>query len=73
MREFRYVKVRPNSTGVNLFKCINGNKGKIWESYSELAIKTPEQCHWSRFYVVIVNFEHFSSVSIVNFEQLNAS
>ena len=73
MRAFRYVEIRSNSTGVNLFKSINGNKGKIWESYSDLTIKTLEQCHWSGFCVVIVNFEHFSSVSVVNFEQLNAS
>ena len=42
-------------------------------------MKTPKRRHWRhwrRFDVFIVNFEyfshHFSSVSIVNFEQVNA-
>ena len=41
-----------------------------------LTIKTPKRLHWRRFGVFIVNFEHIShfcsSVSIVNFEQVNA-
>ena len=41
----------------------------------KLTIKTPK-CHWRRFGVFIVNFEHishlYSSASIVNFEQVNA-
>ena len=33
----------------------------------------PERCPWRRSCVFIVNFEHISrSVSIVNFEQVNA-
>ena len=43
--------------------------------YSELTIKTPKRRHWRRF-SDFVNFEHISqlcsSVSIVNFEQVNA-
>ena len=43
---------------------------------SELTIKTAEQCYQLRSGVFIVNFEHVftpcSSISIVNFEQVNA-
>ena len=39
--------------------------------------KTPEQRHWRRSYVFIVNFEHISHlflcVFIVDFEQVNIS
>ena len=46
------------------------------EICSKLTIKTPKQHQWRRFGVFIVNFEHIShlcsSVSIVNFEQVNA-
>ena len=39
-------------------------------------IKTPKRSHWRRFGVFIVNSEHIShrcsSVSVVNFEQVNA-
>ena len=46
------------------------------EICSKLTIKTPKRCHWRRFDVFIVNFEHIShlcsSVFIVNFEQVNA-
>ena len=44
---------------------------------SKLRIKPPKQCHWRRFGGIIVNFEHIShfcsSISVVNFEQVNAS
>ena len=41
---------------------------------SQLTIKTPDRRHWRRSGVFIVNFEHTpcSSVSIVNFEQVNS-
>ena len=46
------------------------------EICSKLTIKTPKRRHWCHFGVSIVNFEyisyHCSSVSIFNFEQLNA-
>ena len=46
------------------------------EICSKLTIKPPKRRHWHRFGGFIVNFEHishlFSSVSIVNFEQVNA-
>ena len=41
---------------------------------SKSTIKTPERCQWCRSGVFIVKFKHFrpcSSVSIVNFEQLD--
>ena len=42
----------------------------------KLTIKTPKRRHWRRFDVFIVNVEHIShlcsSVSINNFEQVNA-
>ena len=44
---------------------------------SKLTIKAPERLHWRLPDVYIVNFEHISypffSVSIVDFEQVNAS
>ena len=47
------------------------------EICSKLTIKTPKRRQWRRFGVFIVNFEHVShlcsSVSIVNFGQVNAS
>ena len=46
------------------------------EICSKLTIKTPKRLHWRRFGVFIVNFQHMpylcSSVSIINFEQVNA-
>ena len=45
------------------------------EICSELTIKPPKRRQWRRFGGFIVNFEHISqlcsSVSIVNFEQVN--
>ena len=47
------------------------------ETCSKLTIKSPKRRHWRRFGGFIVNFEHIShlcfSVSIVNFEQVNAA
>ena len=46
------------------------------EIFSKLTIKTPKQRHWCRSGVFIVTFEPisylWSSVSIVNVEQVNA-
>ena len=52
----------------------NRNTRTRCEICSRLTIQTPEQRHWRRSGVFIVNYEHitFSSVSIVNFEQVNA-
>ena len=55
----------------------NRNTRTRCEICSRLTIKTPERRHWHRWRrsgVFIVNYEHItcSSVSIVNFEQVNA-
>ena len=55
----------------------NSNTRTRCEICSRLTIKTPERRHWRRWRrsgVFIVNYEHItcSSVSIVNFEQVNA-
>ena len=38
---------------------------KVVKTRSELTIKTPEQRHWRRFGVFIVNFEHISQFLLV--------
>ena len=59
---------------IYLFKLNNRNTRKRYEIRSKLTIKTPER---RRSGVFIVNFERtshlFSSVSIVEFEQLNVN
>ena len=58
-----------------MFKVNNRNTGTKCEICSKLTIKIPEQRHWRRSGVFVVNFERISlcsSVSIVNFEQVNA-
>ena len=66
---------------LTLFKVKNRNSRTRCEIYSKLTIKTPERRQWRRFGVFIVNFKHIthlvlvttvSTVSIVNFEQVNA-
>ena len=53
-----------------MFKVNNRNTKTRCEICSELTIKTAERRQWGRSGVFLVNFEH--SVSIVNFEQVNA-
>ena len=58
-----------------MFKVNNRNTGTKCEICSKLTIKIPDQRHWRRSGVFVVNFERIllcSSVSIVNFEQVNA-
>ena len=55
--------------GIYLLKVNNRNTRTRCEICSKLTIKTPERRQWRRSGVFIVNF---SSVSIVNFEQVNA-
>ena len=59
-----------------MFKVNNRNTRTTCEICSKLTIKTPEQHHWRRSGVFIVNygtyFTPYSSVSIINFEQVNA-
>ena len=55
-------------------KVSNRNTKRRWEICSELAIKIPEKRHSPRSDVFIVNFTyftHYSSVSIVDFEQVS--
>ena len=60
---------------IYLFKLNNRNTRKRCEICSKLTVKTPERNHWHRSAIFVVNFEHilhlFSSISIVDFEQLN--
>ena len=60
-----------------MFKVNNKNTGKRYEIFSKLTVKTPEQLQWRRSGVFIVDIKHvltpFSSVSIVDFEQVNVS
>ena len=62
---------------IYLLKVSNRNTRKRCEIWSKLTIKTPERRHSRRSGVSFVNFEHiftsFSSVSIVDFEQVNVS
>ena len=44
--------------GNYMFKVNNRNTRKRCEICSKLTIKIPEQRHWPRFRVFIVNFEH---------------
>ena len=58
-----------------MFKVNNRNTRAKCEICSKLAIKIPEGRQWRRSGIFIVNFEHISfcsSVSILNFEQINA-
>ena len=55
-------------------KVSNRNTKRRWEICSELTIKIPEKRHSPRSDVFIVNFTyftHYSSVSIVDFEQVS--
>ena len=58
--------------------CKVGNRStkRKWGICPKLAIKTPKRCHWPRSDVFIVNFTYFtcySSVSVVDLEQVNVS
>ena len=59
-----------------MLKVNNRNIRTRWEIFSKLTKKTPTRRHWFLSGVFIVNFEHISepcsSLSVVNFEQVNA-
>ena len=58
-----------------MFKVNTRNIRTRCKIYSKLTIKIPEQCHWCCSGVFIVKFKHispYSSVSIVNFEEVYA-
>ena len=62
-----------NPAAIYLFKVNNRNTRARCKICPKLTIKSPEQYQWCRSGVFIVNFEHTcTSVSIVNFEQVNA-
>ena len=60
-----------------IFKFNNRDTRKSYEICYRLTIKTPERHHLRCPGVFIVNFEHishlFSSVPVINFEQVNVS
>ena len=67
--------VRSFPAGNNMFKVNDGNIRTRCGICSKLTIKTPERRNWRRSGVFIINFGTYftpcSSVSIVNFEQVN--
>ena len=54
-----------NPVGVYFFKINNGNTRAMKEIYSNLTIKTREQCHWRRLELFIVNSEEISHFGMV--------
>ena len=65
-----------NPANIYLFKVNNRNTRKRYETYSKLTVKIPERCQWHRFGVLLLTlnrFVTFSSVSVVDFEQVNGS
>ena len=79
-RTFRHKHV---PTNIYLFKVTNRNTWKRYEIYSKLTTKTPEPRHWrwttslALFWIFYcyfwTYFTPFSSVSIVDCEQINVS
>ena len=57
--------MRFNPAGNYMFKADNRNTRARCEICSKLTIKTPEQRHWRRSGVFIVNFEHISHLALV--------
>ena len=50
-----------NPAGNYMLKVNNKSTRKWCEICSKFTIKSPEQCHWRRSGVFIVNFEHISA------------
>ena len=53
-----YIPRRNSPAGIYLVKVNKRNTRTRCEICSKVTIKTPEQCHWRRFGVFIINFEH---------------
>ena len=81
---FVYISIFPyrccssSPVSIYLFKVNNRNTTKKCEICSKLTIKRPQQCLWRRSGVFIISFEKtyftvFSSVFVVDFEQVNVS
>ena len=72
-----FSSFRNQPVNIYLVKVNNRNTIYRYEICSKLIIKTPERCHWHRFDVFVVNFEHISHFfpvfSIVDFKQVNVS
>ena len=81
LKEFRSIEndrlYQTFPANIYVLKVNSKNTRKKSEICSKLTIKTPEQRHWRRSAVFTVNLEHvshlFSSVSIVDFEQVNVN
>ena len=58
-------KLYMSPAGIYLLKVINRITRTRCEICSNLTIKIPEQRHWFRFGVFIVNFEHISHIVLV--------
>ena len=71
-----YVFPRTTQLAITCSKLTIETPEQSCEICSKLTIKPPKRRRWCRFGGFIVNFEHishlFSTVSIVNFEQVNA-
>ena len=69
--------LKPFPTNIYLFKVNNGNTKKRCKMCSKLTIKAPERRHWGCCGVFIdlncTKFTPFSSVTIVDFEQVDVS
>ena len=76
----KFIRPKPSNffnccpAGIYLLKVNNRNTRTRCEICLKLTKNTPERRHWRRSGVFIVNFEFTpcSSISIVNFEQVNA-
>ena len=70
LKERRTLKCCP--VNIFLFKVHYRNARKRFKIWSKLTIKTSAQLHWSRS-GSLLTFIPFSSVSVVEFEQVNVS
>ena len=62
---FHFQKYTDYPSSIYVFKVNNKNTLTVCEIFSKLTIKTPEQCHWRRSGVFIVNFEQMSYIVII--------
>ena len=65
---FALYENQSNRANTDLFKVNNRNSRKRFEICWELTVKTPERRQWRHWHY----FTLFSSVSIIEFEQLNS-
>ena len=60
--KYELPQMQPNPANIYLFKVNDTNIRKSCEICSKLTISKPEQCHWRRSDVFLLNFEHISSL-----------